>query len=368
MGQWLLNCLRSDGRLEYKYFPSRGSYSTANNMIRQWMATHAFAELFNFTGDDRYADAWRRNVNYNLRNYFVRSQGIGYIFYNNKAKLGAAACALLALLRGPDRCRFSNVIGLLKKCIMQLYQQDGSFRTFLIPAWRNDNQNFYSGEALLALAHCLASDWDQPLSALIEKSRGYYMPFHRAQGRNTAFVPWHTMAYWQMTRLTDDSEYRKAIYELNDWLICVQNLDDNSAPDTLGRFYVERFRQNGPPHASSTGVYVEGLAHAFDLARRDACSLRADAYLHAIRYGLRSLLQLQYREENAFYIRKKNCVLGGVRTTVEDNVLRCDNTQHAIMALLAVLRLVPRREFLKETVGASRFREAALQKYGAAQP
>ncbi len=254
--------------------------------------------------------------------------------------MGAAACALLACLDGPDGEGHEDVIERLKNFLLILGQADGSFRTFLIPRDRNDNQNFYSGEALLALAKYLGVHWNEELLRHIRLSREYYMPFHRASRRNTAFVPWHTMAYWQMFQLTGENEYREAIFELNDWLICTQNLDKSSPRDMLGRFYVKEFAYNGPPHASSTAVYVEGLAYAFDLANDGSRSARAEAYLRAIRYGLRSLLQLQYREENAFYLRRKRRVLGGLRTTVTNNQIRCDNTQHAAMAAMAVLRFV----------------------------
>jgi len=41
--QWLLRQVQLDGRMVYKYVPSRGEESTANNLIRQFMATLALA-------------------------------------------------------------------------------------------------------------------------------------------------------------------------------------------------------------------------------------------------------------------------------------------------------------------------------------
>ena len=37
----LLTHLHADGRMTYKWWPSRGAESQGNNMIRQWMATAA---------------------------------------------------------------------------------------------------------------------------------------------------------------------------------------------------------------------------------------------------------------------------------------------------------------------------------------
>ncbi len=363
MGRWLLNSLRGDGRLEYKYMPSRGSYSSANNMIRQWMATHAFAELFEATGRADYADAWRRNVSCNLRHSYVEEEKYGYILYKGKAKLGAAACALVALLRGPDSASHAETISHLRDLILHLSRPDGSFRTFLAPPERNDNQNFYPGEALLALARYLETEWDDGISDRIKRGMEYYMPYHRATRRNAAFVPWHTMAYWNMYRLTGDEAYRRSVFELNDWLICIQDLAPGSAPDIVGRFHVEEFAWNGPPHASSTAVYVEGLTYAYDLARAADERPRAEAYLNAIRYGLRSLMQLQYRPENAFYLKHPERSIGGLRTTVTDNQLRCDNTQHAVMAALAALRFLDETELSDPCPQAGAYRDNCLARF-----
>lgn len=48
------------------------------------------------------------------------------------------------------------------------------------------------------------------------------------------------------------------------------------------------------PHASATGVYLEGLIEAWTLAQRLG-DLRAEPYRHAILLGLRALRQLQFR-------------------------------------------------------------------------
>ena len=56
--------------------------------------------------------------------------------------------------------------------------------------------------------------------------------------------------------------------------------------------------------------------------------------------GIRSVAQLQYQDEvDMFYVSKKkrNYVKGGIRTTVYDNQIRCDNVQHNLLALYKIL-------------------------------
>jgi len=363
MGSWLLNNLRGDGRLEYKYMPSRGSYSSSNNMIRQWMSTQALAELFFHTGEDRYAESYHRNVNYNLKQHYFENRDHAYILYNNKAKLGAAACAMMALLRNPKSKEYDVQIKRLRNLLYFLSEPDGSFRTFFIPKGRNDNQSFYSGEALLALALDAGESWDSQICDRFCRAIDFYMPYYRSTQRYAPFIPWHTMAYWHAYNATTDARYLEAIFELNDWLICLQDLKSNSYPDIVGRFYLPDFSNNGPPHVSSTAVYLEGLVYAYVLAKDSANTDRSDAYLSAIQFGLRSLLQLQYRPENSFYLKNKRRVLGGLRTTTTDNQLRCDNTQHAVMACIAVLKNLGDEELNKTCLRATSFRRKCLSRF-----
>ena len=65
-----------------------------------------------------------------------------------------------------------------------------------------------------------------------------------------------------------------------------------------------------------------------------------DTYRTTILRGLRSVMQLQFVDEvDMFYISKskRNYVRGGIRTTVYDNQIRCDNVQHNLMAILKII-------------------------------
>jgi hypothetical protein len=223
----------------------------------------------------------------------------------------------------------------LLRFIEHMQNTDGSFRTFLRPEGRNDCQNFYPGEAMLALARVHAVTGEPGLLVRIQRAFAYYRDWHRAQ-RNPAFVPWHTMALCYLYQVAGRDDVRDFVFEINDWLIGIQATDP-SQPDAVGEFYDAARAQFGPPHASSTGVYLEGLIDAWSLAKRlgDA---RADAYRHAILRGLRSLRQLQFRNDDAmFYIRHKARVRGGIRTSTHNNEVRIDNVQHGLMAIWHVL-------------------------------
>ena len=96
---------------------------------------------------------------------------------------------------------------------------------------------------------------------------------------------------------------------------------------------------DGPPHAASTGAYLEGLTDAAVLARVLGDEKRASSYELSIHRGLRSLRQLQFRDQHdAFYISKPKRVLGALRTEAYDNSVRVDSAAHALMAAIKVIQ------------------------------
>ena len=209
--------------------------------------------------------------------------------------------------------------------------------TFYVPAGRTDNQNFYPGEALLLWASTLAAETDPELLDRFMGSFQYYRDWHREQ-RNPAFVPWHTMAYEKVWQVTGDPELRDFVFEMNDWLLDMQQWDDAPAPDVAGRFYNPERPDFGPPHASSDGVYLEGLIAAYRLAVAVEDDERAVRYRSAIARGLRNLMQLQFADDvDMFYVSRHDRVAGGLRTTVYDNVIRVDNVQHGFRAVMDIL-------------------------------
>jgi hypothetical protein len=198
--------------------------------------------------------------------------------------------------------------------------------------------------ALLFWATRLAAGREPALLERFEKSFGFYHAWH-LENRNPAFIPWHTQAYRIVWELTRDPALASAIFEMNDWLLDVQQWDSAPHPDCRGRFY-DPDRPFGPPHASSTAVYLEGLADAFALARVLGEYTRADNYRTTIRRGLRSLLQLTFKDDvDMFYISKREAVRGGVQTSEYDNSVRVDNVQHSLAAVGKILTVFSAEDY-----------------------
>ena len=343
---WLLRNVDTTGRLPYRITLAENLESPAQdseNELRQWMATRA---LIAAAVREKSASAMvvaRLNVESNLRRFYRDEDDYGVIEAGGQVKLGAVALAALALREFPDAPpEWREKEERLERLVSFLWRNDGSFRTFLRPTARaEENQNFYSGEALLYWGTRLAETREESLQNRFNRSTAYYRAWHLRQ-RNPAFVPWHTMAIvaaWPRTREEPGAAW---VFEMNDWLLQVQQPEGAPGhPDTAGRFYAPS-RDFGPPHASSTGVYLEGLCDAFKLAGLVGDEARAMAYAQAIRRGLRSARQLQFTEPVDWLgltDRQRQQCQGAFRTTEYDNTIRCDNVQHIFQACLAVLKL-----------------------------
>jgi hypothetical protein len=319
-------------------------------MIRQWMATVALDRIAAINDNDAtLVELTRKNILYNLENFYVEENGLGLIDYAGEVKLGAIALAALALHEHPDATEFAAQIDALKAATYALWREDGSFETFYRPESRSgQNQNFYPGETLLFWSVLYAEEQDPELLERFMQSFRYYRDWHR-DNINPAFIPWHTQAYYNIWKITGNEELKDFIFEMNDWLLDFQEIGKSPYPDLPGRFYDSDRTQYGPPHASSDGVYLEGLVDTYLLAKETTDTQRQGNYARAIRYVIRSLMQLQFADEiDMYYVSKTASVLGGVRTTQYDNSIRVDNVQHGLMGVLKILSIPEAQDIFEQ--------------------
>jgi hypothetical protein len=336
MSDWMKAQVQPHGRMVYMYFPSRGTESSENNMIRQFMATLCLQRIAKRERTPEARELAARNLRYNLAQFYRHDGLHGFIEWRGARKLGAAALAALAIVEAPTRADHAEEELALRELVESMQQPDGSFRTFY-RSDRNDNQNFYPGEALLLWATLLEEETNAALAQRFERAFEYYRRWHR-ENRNPAFVPWHTQAYYKVWRRTHDERHRDFIFEMNDRIADFQQWEEAPYEDLRGRFYDPDRPDWGPPHASSTGVYVEGLVDARELAREVGDEDRLARYSLVIRRALRSMMQLQFLDDtDMFYIARRERVRGALRTNEYDNRIRVDNVQHSLMGVFKLL-------------------------------
>ena len=343
--RWMLSNLTSGGAFPYQYWPSLGKYSRADNAIRRFLASIGLARLARLRRSVHLHSCAQRNLRFNLRRFFRSlGDGRGVIVEGKSAKLGAASLAGLAILEASSPTEFGDEIRQISSAVASLAGGSFGFRTFFFPSVRDgQNWNFYSGETLLFWAE--AQRRGAPGAPSLSRCAAVFERCYRYHllRRNPAFVPWCTQAAASLFLQTGNRAFAEAVFDMNDWLTSMQQWDGVD-PDLRGRFYDPSRPHFGIPHASSTGVYLEGLVDATSVARLLGCSRRATAYATLVQRGLRSLRQLQFRDAtDAFYVSSLPRVLGALRTEVYENSIRLDNMAHALAACIKVLELTSRQ-------------------------
>ena len=307
----------------------------ADNAIRRFLGTIGLGRFAACQGDKQLTAAYELNLAQLLDQYLQPlGDGLAIIAEARGANLGASALAGLAILAGARPGPHETALAMLLHAVRSMTHERLGFRTHFYPPERDDQGwEFYSGEALLFLcetARLGIGDAPEPeeLFVLYRKCRDRWR-----ENRHVAFVSWHTQALTSLYRIRPAPELAHFVFELNDWLIALQPTRSTES-DRLGEFADPLRPQHGTPHVSSTGVYLEGLADACDLARALGDTSRQRAYESAIALGLRSLRQHQFRDWRCtWYLRRPEAVLGALRSNVHDNRVRIDNCGHALAAL-----------------------------------
>ncbi|MFV8753235.1 hypothetical protein ACNOYE_22025 [Nannocystaceae bacterium ST9] len=358
MKDWLVANLRSDGRLTYTIYPATGKEDKGNNMIRQWMATNAMIRWARDRDDAALFDLVEKNIDYNVAQFYSQDGALGRINERapggDKVKLGAVALAGMAMYTHPKREKWATQIAGLRAMVDHLWREDGSFASFYTGG-SEEFWNFYPGEALLFWATIYAEEKDPEILRKYKLSVPYFKKWHLdPNNRNPAFVPWHLQAnYTLWTQLgEDEAEFKRELveydFEIADWLVEVQQWGPEDGvvyPDEKGRFYVPD-EKYGVPHASSTGVYIEGLIDAWQFARDVGDDARQEKYRVALIRGIRSMMQLQFVDDvDLFYVADPKLIVGGIRTTEYKSDIRCDNVQHPLMGIIKVLRMFAADEY-----------------------
>ncbi len=338
---WLLSNLQSKGLFVYLYDADKKEVSRKNNELRQLMASRLLAEL---SGEDpSLLPLHRKNLNFVFGRWYRETpDGLGYIFYNQKSKLGGNAMALRTLAYSPFYEDYRDKAKKIANGILSLMSENGAFEPwFIAPSYAYDKDyllTFYSGEAIVSLVEYANKSGDtRALEAAIRAENFYLDRYvtHLADHYYPAYVPWHTLALNKLYQKTNDRRYLDAIFVLNDKLLELQ--------DTrifIGRFYNPATPQYGKPHASSDGVYTESLAYAYEAARWAGDLEHMNRYETAIRLSLKNLVSLQWTADRVKGRSDSQSLLGAFRIRDRDSRLRVDNVQHVMDAYRKLIPLL----------------------------
>jgi len=330
---WLLTNINSKGLFVYLFNPITGNTPTSNNDVRQLMASRILAEKSSM--DNAYHAAHKKNLDFIFANWYEHNEGLGYIVYEDKSKLGANAMMLRTLVASPFFSTYRAEAKALKDGIISLEQPDGALLPWFIePEYAYDSDyllTFYSGEALLALVEYYEKTEDPELFAHIMRITNFYIDRYVTNleaNYYPAYVPWHTIAYTKLYRMQNEKRFVDAIFTMNDKLLEIQD-----TTETIGRFYNPKTPEYGSPHSSSDAVYLEGLSYAYEVAQKEQDQEHIERYKKAIDLSVLHLKKMQYAGPQGIFSANPDAYIGAVRINDTNPEIRVDTTQHMIDAL-----------------------------------
>ncbi|MGH8646726.1 MAG: hypothetical protein ACREX4_20615 [Gammaproteobacteria bacterium] len=289
--------------------------------------------------------------------YRETANGLGFVEFRGVAKLGAVAMALRTLAASPLYDERRRQAEALAATIKHMMAPNGSFSPWF--RGRSDLPpdralTFYSGEAILALLEFADRSGRNDILDDARRAQNFYIHEYVTNLKVNyypAYVPWHTMSLHSLFLRSCERRFAEAAFVLNDKLLEIQ--------DTLayaGRFFNPRYFQYGAPHSSSDGIYTEGLAYAYELARMLGDEPREGIYGRALERAVENLRSLQVTLPDSQEISNRPRSLGLVRTRHGSSLSRIDNTQHAIDAFRKVIRIWDRTQALPQPPSGLRVR------------
>lgn len=324
---------KETGLFSYEYQPSHDAYSDEDNLVRQVGAVVAMAVHARYSGKQASLGAADLGIRYHLKGLTEIPDVDNAAFIataDGQNKLGVTALLALATAEHPDAASFEALRRKLINAMLWLQRPSGMFVTAFPPAIQINAQEYFPGEALLAMARAYEHEPSAAILEAFDRAINFYRGYFRGVS-SPAFVPWQVQAYATMARQTKRKDYRNYVFELTDWLAARQ-LDKSNCrwPDLWGGIAAYQPGRAGVATAS----YLEGFADALALARAVGDDDRADRYEHTVRAAARFVMQLQVRPEEAYFIRSPQDAIGGIRAAPALDLLRIDHAQHALIALI----------------------------------
>lgn len=322
-----------DGRFSYEFQPGADRYSEGDHLLRQLLATAAISGSAKMTGREAARAAADLSLGYHRRGLqpLAGVEGAAFLATADHGNpLGATALMCLALGVHPEQEKYTAVRRQLVTAILSLQRESGMFLTAFPPAITLNEQDYFPGEALLALATEYSISRSPDVLGAFDRALGFYREYFRAN-RSASFLAWQVRAFALMADQTDRRDFADFVVELADYIVAAQLTSANSEWRELqGAVRFGRNEQVG----ASTAVYLAAVCDAVPAARRIGDSAREAQYIRFIRGASRFVMQLQFSPAEAFFARSPRDVVGGIRTSPSLNRLRIDHACHALTALL----------------------------------
>ena len=185
--------------------------------------------------------------------------------------------------------------------------------------------------AWTSLAEAEQSKSDALVEQALRRAEHYYQDWykHSAEPRGAAAV---ARALCLTYVITNDARTSDPAFSILDRFVGLQLGPSSTAwPDLNGAISTTEPGVLGV----DTADYLLALCDGLELARRIGDSQRITRYRDAVRNAVRFVVQLEFREAGAYYVRSRRDALGGTRKSPWNNEIRADYCSDALLSLIA---------------------------------
>jgi hypothetical protein len=334
-GEYLVNHIEEDGSWDYLYDAGKDRSIDDYNLLRHAGTTYSMALIFKYTGDPRFYNGSVITANYMLENYLhFEEKDVGEIAYvssGHLVKLGGAALAALALIQiatADPLVLYDREITGFGNFILNQITESGKFNCYM-NALENKHNDYYPGEALLALTGIYEYTGDCRYLDGLNRSWEFYKDFY-GSGGYTPFSPWGTEALYHTCRITGRADLADLALLMGRNSISSQI---QPSPYTDER-YIGGF---GNPPRSNSASKVEAGVDAYALSLLLGEDYWIDVFNETISLARKFLLELQLNRSEADELPNPVLSRGGYPDTFDDLEIRIDYVQHSVVVLIKIL-------------------------------
>jgi hypothetical protein len=345
--QWLARNVRSTGKYNYVYEPTRNRLDNDQyNPVRHAGVTYSLYEAYRAFGDPQIRTAADRGAAFLVEYSPMVEEGRRAYIFAGRSKLGAQALALVALVerrRATGDLAYDAYIRELAEWLMsmELPEEPGryfqSYSAIANERLLTPNSDYYPGEALLALVR-LAQDFPEgPYLEYAHRAAEYLVHVRDGDVPTLPAVPredqWLAMALSELYLLIPDPAYARVVN-----MQAASMLANQYTPADQNDWALGASRLRNPVNYTSTATKAEALIAAWRLADARGDVESESRLANGARRTAQFLMRVQYTEESAASFPDPSRLIGAWAQDAVMPYVRMDFVQHNVSALLGIWR------------------------------
>ncbi|HVE84005.1 MAG TPA: AMMECR1 domain-containing protein [Myxococcales bacterium] len=327
MADYLLRHRRDDGIPYTRYAPFSNALSEGMDLARfahwVWTMTRAHRSL----GRADLGEAANKALQLLLQ-YLGEDEG-GRAWLKHEAEdapsISEVAFLLLALCERPGDPATPARARALAATLWSSIDLHGRFATHRNATAPDSYQDYLPGQALLALGCAARAGLTAVDGSKLARAVSFYTHRFRYR-RDWGQVSWLAQAFAVWSGVTKDAALADRAFEIADWALGFQNKKTGG--------FLNDHQSDTPGY--TTGVYLEAVAAARELASTRGDAERRRRYDAACERGVAFLDRLVYQDRDRVLLPNPAWAVGGVRASLDASEVRIDFVQHALAALLGL--------------------------------